>query len=38
MSDDDGAAAALERASAAGVHRLAIPTPFAVGRVNTYLI
>ena len=35
---DDGAAAALERASAAGVHRLAIPTPFAVGRVNTYLI
>jgi glyoxylase-like metal-dependent hydrolase (beta-lactamase superfamily II) len=35
---EDGAAAALERASAAGVHRLAIPTPFAVGRVNTYLI
>ena len=35
---DDGAAAALERASAAGIHRLAIPTPFAVGRVNTYLI
>jgi glyoxylase-like metal-dependent hydrolase (beta-lactamase superfamily II) len=35
---DDGAAEALERASAAGVHRLAIPTPFAVGRVNTYLI
>jgi glyoxylase-like metal-dependent hydrolase (beta-lactamase superfamily II) len=34
----DEAAAALERASAAGVHRLAIPTPFAVGRVNTYLI
>jgi glyoxylase-like metal-dependent hydrolase (beta-lactamase superfamily II) len=27
-----------ERAAAAGVHRLAIPTPFAVGRVNTYLI
>jgi glyoxylase-like metal-dependent hydrolase (beta-lactamase superfamily II) len=26
------------RASAAGVHRLAIPTPFAVGRVNVYLI
>jgi glyoxylase-like metal-dependent hydrolase (beta-lactamase superfamily II) len=25
-------------AAAAGVHRLAIPTPFAVGRVNTYLI
>jgi glyoxylase-like metal-dependent hydrolase (beta-lactamase superfamily II) len=30
--------AALERARAAGVHRLAIPTPFAVGRVNAYLI
>ena len=25
-------------AAAAGVHRLAIPTPFAVGRVNVYLI
>jgi glyoxylase-like metal-dependent hydrolase (beta-lactamase superfamily II) len=25
-------------ATAAGVHRLAIPTPFAVGRVNVYLI
>jgi glyoxylase-like metal-dependent hydrolase (beta-lactamase superfamily II) len=25
-------------ASAAGVHRLAIPTPFAVGRVNVYLV
>lgn len=25
-------------AAEAGVHRLAIPTPFAVGRVNTYLI
>lgn len=25
-------------AAAAGIHRLAIPTPFAVGRVNTYLI
>jgi glyoxylase-like metal-dependent hydrolase (beta-lactamase superfamily II) len=29
---------ALERAARAGVHRLAVPTPFAVGRVNTYLI
>jgi glyoxylase-like metal-dependent hydrolase (beta-lactamase superfamily II) len=29
---------ALERAAAAGVHRLAIPTPFQVGRVNAYLI
>ncbi len=31
-------AAALERAAAEGIHRLAIPTPFAVGRVNAYLI
>lgn len=30
----DGFAAAAE----AGVHRLSIPTPFAVGRVNAYLI
>jgi glyoxylase-like metal-dependent hydrolase (beta-lactamase superfamily II) len=29
---------ALERARAAGIHRLQIPTPFAVGRVNCYLI
>lgn len=28
----------LERAAAAGIHRLAIPTPFMVGRVNAYLI
>jgi glyoxylase-like metal-dependent hydrolase (beta-lactamase superfamily II) len=28
----------FEAAAAAGVHRLAIPTPFAVGRVNVYLI
>jgi len=28
----------LDAAAAQGVHRLAIPTPFAVGRVNTYLI
>ena len=33
MTDDPYAGAA-----AAGVHRLAIPTPFAVGRVNCYLI
>ena len=33
MSDDLFAPAA-----AAGIHRLAIPTPFAVGRVNCYLI
>jgi glyoxylase-like metal-dependent hydrolase (beta-lactamase superfamily II) len=30
--------AALERAALAGIHRLQIPTPFAVGRVNCYLI
>ncbi|HTU79553.1 MAG TPA: MBL fold metallo-hydrolase [Solirubrobacteraceae bacterium] len=29
---------ALERAAQAGIHRLAIPTPFMVGRVNAYLI
>jgi glyoxylase-like metal-dependent hydrolase (beta-lactamase superfamily II) len=29
---------ALRSAAAAGIHRLAIPTPFAVGRVNCYLI
>jgi glyoxylase-like metal-dependent hydrolase (beta-lactamase superfamily II) len=29
---------ALEQAALAGVHRLPIPTPFAVGRVNCYLI
>jgi glyoxylase-like metal-dependent hydrolase (beta-lactamase superfamily II) len=29
---------ALESAREAGIHRLRIPTPFAVGRVNCYLI
>jgi glyoxylase-like metal-dependent hydrolase (beta-lactamase superfamily II) len=29
---------ALERAADAAIHRLRIPTPFAVGRVNCYLI
>ena len=29
---------ALDRATEAGIHRLQIPTPFAVGRVNCYLI
>jgi glyoxylase-like metal-dependent hydrolase (beta-lactamase superfamily II) len=29
---------ALASAQAAGIHRLAIPTPFQVGRVNAYLI
>ncbi|MEY2434819.1 MAG: hypothetical protein QOC92_4544, partial [Acidimicrobiaceae bacterium] len=28
----------FEAAASAGIHRLAIPTPFAVGRVNTYVI
>lgn len=28
----------LARAAQAGIHRLAIPTPFQVGRVNAYLI
>jgi glyoxylase-like metal-dependent hydrolase (beta-lactamase superfamily II) len=28
----------LARAAEAGIHRLAIPTPFQVGRVNAYLI
>jgi glyoxylase-like metal-dependent hydrolase (beta-lactamase superfamily II) len=28
----------LERAAEAGIHRLAVPTPFMVGRVNAYLI
>ncbi len=32
------AQALLDRAAQAGVHRLAIPTPFAVGRVNCWLI
>jgi glyoxylase-like metal-dependent hydrolase (beta-lactamase superfamily II) len=29
---------ALDRAESEGIHRLRIPTPFAVGRVNCYLI
>jgi glyoxylase-like metal-dependent hydrolase (beta-lactamase superfamily II) len=33
VTEDPGAAAA-----AAGIHRIAVPTPFAVGRVNVYLI
>jgi glyoxylase-like metal-dependent hydrolase (beta-lactamase superfamily II) len=28
----------FDQAAAAGIHRLSIPTPFAVGRVNCYLI
>jgi glyoxylase-like metal-dependent hydrolase (beta-lactamase superfamily II) len=40
VSDDgaEQAASDLARAAGAGVHRLAIPTPFRVGRVNAYLI
>ncbi len=40
MSEEDEAAErdALAVAAEAGIHRLAIPTPFMVGRVNAYLI
>ncbi len=33
-----GAADALARAADAGIHCMPIPTPFRIGRVNTYLI
>jgi glyoxylase-like metal-dependent hydrolase (beta-lactamase superfamily II) len=33
-----GAAESLASAARAGIHRLALPTPFLVGRVNCYLI
>ncbi len=35
MSEDEHA---LAVAAEAGIHRLAIPTPFQVGRINAYLI
>jgi len=38
VADAADAAQALARAAAAGIHCLPIPTPFRVGRVNTYLI
>lgn len=46
MKETDGSSAEeepdeqelLERATEQGIHRLAIPTPFMVGRVNAYLI
>ncbi|HEY1688399.1 MAG TPA: MBL fold metallo-hydrolase [Solirubrobacteraceae bacterium] len=42
MSDEaeerEQAEQALAQAAAAGIHRLPIPTPFRVGRVNAYLI
>ena len=37
-SDAPGEEELLARAAEAGIHRLAIPTPFMVGRVNAYLI
>lgn len=37
-SDADVEQAALRAAAQEGIHRLAIPTPFQVGRVNAYLI
>ncbi|HEY5343655.1 MAG TPA: MBL fold metallo-hydrolase [Solirubrobacteraceae bacterium] len=37
-TDGPGEQELLARAAAQGVHRLAIPTPFMVGRVNAYLI
>jgi glyoxylase-like metal-dependent hydrolase (beta-lactamase superfamily II) len=36
--DEERERSELARAAAAGIHRLAIPTPFQVGRVNAYLI
>jgi glyoxylase-like metal-dependent hydrolase (beta-lactamase superfamily II) len=36
--EEAGEREALEVAAEAGIHRLAIPTPFMVGRVNAYLI
>jgi glyoxylase-like metal-dependent hydrolase (beta-lactamase superfamily II) len=43
VADEPATAAELERraladAAAAGIHRIPIPTPFLVGRVNCYLI
>lgn len=35
---DEEGRAALERAAELGIRRLRIPTPFAVGRVNCYLV
>jgi glyoxylase-like metal-dependent hydrolase (beta-lactamase superfamily II) len=37
-SQTDAAGDPFAAAGSAGIHRLAIPTPFAVGRVNVYLI
>jgi glyoxylase-like metal-dependent hydrolase (beta-lactamase superfamily II) len=38
LSHDADEQQLLERAAETGIHRLAIPTPFQVGRVNAYLI
>ena len=38
MNETSSGAAARARAAEAGIHVLRIPTPFAVGRVNAYLI
>src|SRR5947209_18788176 len=37
-SEREEAERGLDAAAQAGIHRLAIPTPFQVGRVNAYLI
>jgi glyoxylase-like metal-dependent hydrolase (beta-lactamase superfamily II) len=36
--DEPTAQASSQAAAQAGIHRIAVPTPFAVGRVNCYLI
>jgi glyoxylase-like metal-dependent hydrolase (beta-lactamase superfamily II) len=38
QSNGPGEEELLARAAQAGIHRLAIPTPFMVGRVNAYLV
>jgi glyoxylase-like metal-dependent hydrolase (beta-lactamase superfamily II) len=38
VTESEFGASALARAAEAGIHVLRIPTPFAVGRVNAYLI
>ena len=38
MTDDVDAEDLHARAAEAGIHRIAVPTPFAVGRVNCWLI
>ena len=37
-SADATSSEALAQAAAAGIHRIPVPTPFAVGRINCYLI